>query len=112
MKNIRRLKTDYDNKIKKLIDEISKLEDDIDNMLTEVNEIKSLVYFIKYLKIDLLKLEELGLQRYNAEYGRRISDCKYGLQTTFISEFMYEQLKRFGFLTNERRDTYASNRKN
>lgn len=94
----RLLKTDYENKIKKLFFEISKLEIEKEYISDEIDKINSLIFYVKYRKIDLLKLEELGLQRYNAEYGKRFTDIKYRTQSSFVSEDAYEELKRYGFI--------------
>lgn len=46
------------------------------------------------MKIDLYKLEELGLHRYNAQYGSR---------GNFVTDRYYEELVKAGLLNFERR---------
>lgn len=94
----RHTKKFYEEAYNDLLKDFKQLSENEDNLREEIQKIKSLVIFIKHLKIDLEKLEELGLHRYNAEYGKRVNDGYCGITSTFISEPLYEELIQQGFI--------------
>ena len=95
-------KTYYKDKYNELLNDNKQLSEQEDKLRDTIQEIKGLINSIKILKIDLVELEELGLQRYNAKYGKRLSDNRWTFRSTFISEDLYEELIRYGFVNQLR----------
>ena len=96
------------NKIQEVnLERISELENRLSDLETERHNIMCLIYLVKSKEIDVNKLEALGLQRYNATYGKRF---------TFITDFEYEQLKKYHFIDlyyyEDWRKQYENNKQN
>lgn len=84
--------------------EISLLEDQLKKAREENEHLHQLIRIIRSKRINLEELERLGLQRYNAKYGKRGSHPFYlGFwsfeeDSTFVSDFLYEELKKYYFI--------------
>lgn len=97
-----------DSKLRNLIKDIlESLEKDyIENQhrrnqfCCEKIELEELIHDIRRYNINLQELSDLGLQRYNAKYGK-IEDANkffYEKHSTCISIRLYEALKRWGII--------------
>ena len=85
-------------------EEINLLKDLLNRARKENEDMHNLIAIIRSKRINLEELEALGLQRYNAKYGKRrerafyLGFWSFEEDSTFVNDWLYEKLKEYHFI--------------